>query len=205
VPHEDGEWVDEVITIKPTDLGIKSTGPGDVEMDSIPITTEPHPMTQENDLSGYEVPEDIPEFDPRVKEDFEGLMYLGRLTDEFKWLGHHFVIRTLTVDEILEVGILHRLYSETVSDTKAYQAAVVAACVITVDGKALPMPLSTEPTDTDLINKFRYVKRSWYPQTLDAIYERYLLLEAKVDEVIKAMGKVPGFTETMPTLTGTSV
>ena len=202
-PVEDGEWIeDEVVRQADQTLGAKSyPGPGSVEEVSATASTEPHPVTQENE----EESEPLPEFDPAVRKDFEGLLYLGRLTDEFTWLGHHFVIRTLTVGEIVEVGLVHREFAGTLADAKAYQAAVVAACVESVDGQSLPMPLTNERTDTELINKFRYVMRSWFPPTLNFVYEQYLLLEAKVDRVIEAMGKARGSTDTTPTLIGTSV
>src|SRR5690606_21537006 len=122
----------------------------------------------------------IPEFDPRFREDFEGLLYLGRLTDSFTWLGHRFTIRTLTTGEVLEVGLLHRPYVNSYADVKAYQAAVVAACVEQVDGQPMPMPITNEVTDTESLTRFQYVLRAWFPPTLDAIYERYLLLERRV-------------------------
>src|SRR5690606_3529884 len=134
-----------------------------------------------------------------------GLLYIGRLTDDFYWLGHHFVIRTLTMGEIIEVGLLHKEYAGSLADVKAYQAAVVAGCVVSVDGKPLPMPLTNDPQDTELINKFQYVLRSWYPPTLDVVYERYLLLEARANQVIEAMGKAQGSTDSTHTLIGTSV
>lgn len=139
-----------------------------------------------------------------MRQDFEGLLYLGKLSTEFKWMGHTFSIRTLTVGEILEVGLVHQAYSQTMMAAKAYQAAVVASCVEAVDGQSLPMPISNDKSDTELINKFRFILRSWFPPTLDAVYEQYLLLEARVDRVMRAMGKALGEANTVTTLTVTS-
>jgi len=62
--------------------------------------------------------------------------------------GHRFVIRT-HVGEYAEIGGRRR-YRDTDFAAKAYQAATVAACIISVDGKDLPvMPISngrTTPT-----------------------------------------------------------
>ena len=201
---EDGDWDEQIEQEQgPSDNGINSTeGPGDP--DSIPTTTEPHQSLDEPfDETSEE--EDLPEFDPSHRLDFEGLLYLGKLTDTFTWLGHKFVIRTLTVGEILEVGLIHREHVGTLAEAKAYQAAVTAACVVSVDGKQMPVPLTNEKTDTLLINRFEYVLNNWFPPTLDAIYERYLLLEDRVQKVIDEMGKGSGRTESMSTLTDTSV
>ena len=190
---EDGEWESEALTDDIANLDTKSiTGPE--EPDSVPPYTEPQPAIQV-EMSESDSPEDdeeLPEFDPAFRQDFEGLMYIGKLTDTFEWLGHTFVIRTLTTDEILEIGLIHREYVGTLTDVKAYQAALVAACVESVDGKPLPLPLSNDPSDTGLLNRFRFVNRSWFPVTLDVVYERYLLLEARVSRVIDAMGKASG-------------
>lgn len=176
MPVEDGQWDDDA-----PDLG--------------PM---PDPVFAEDDPDPGEGKADeappLPEFDPKFRQDFEGLMYLGRLTDTFEWLGHSFTIRTLTAGEILEVGLLHKQYAGTLADVKAYQAAVVAACVVYVDDQPMPLPITTDPADTALLNKFRYVLKRWYPPILDVIYERYLLLEARVQEVLVAMGKAPAST-----------
>lgn len=219
MPLEDGEWIDDTLdeqglqlpTAEEADLGDQSPGPEGVEQDSALIDTEPQGSTQaeESPSAGTDIPDEqtdeLPEFDPRVREDFEGLMYLGRLTDEFHWFGHHFVIRTLTTGELIEVGLLHKQYANSLADVKAYQALVVAACVVSVDGKSLPIPISNDKTDTELINKFEYVRERWYPPTLDAVYERLLLLEARVDEVIEAMAKAHGWAGSTRTLSESAV
>lgn len=137
-------------------------------------------------------PEPVPEFDARWREEFTGLLYLGALSSEFTWLGHHFVVRTLTTGELAEVALAAKRYEGTDGAYKAYQAAVVAAAVVSVDGQAMPSPLTTDPRDTPFLNRYRYVMRSWYPPVLDAVYQRYFDLEIKVREVIEAMGNRSG-------------
>lgn len=153
---------------------------------------EPHPGGDEDENEPTSSKgETLPEFDPRVREDFEGLLYLGRLSHTFPWAGHEFTIRTLTTGETLEVGLLSQPYRGTLAEMKAYQAALVACCVTTVDGRAMPVPITDDPRDTAAANRFRYVLRSWFPPVLDAVYEQYLLLEERVARVLAAMGKAP--------------
>lgn len=196
MPVEDGEWIDAPSDSEEVLLRPEAFGPESVEQDSAQIPTEP-PVEVEQEEAPSEVPDEepVPEFDPRVHEDFDGLMYLGKLTDEFTWLGHKFLIRTLRTGELIEVGMLHKPYAQSEADAKAYQAAVVAACVVTVDGRPPPLPITNEASDTELRNKFEFVLRSWYPPLLDAIFERWLLLEARVDQVIEAMAKASGQTQ----------
>ena len=111
MPVEDGEWEDE-------------DSPQNPPLEQL-MMEDPQPDPPEEPSVKQEP---IPEFDPRVRQDFEGLLYLGRLIDSFHWAGHHFVIKTLGVGEILEIGLLHKPYVGTLGDVKAYQALVVSAC-----------------------------------------------------------------------------
>lgn len=185
---------------------VRPTPGPEVSSQAPPPPTEPHPGADDGVESGQGQAEEepLPEFDPRVMQDFEGLLFLGKLTASFGWMGHRFVIRTLTVGEVLEVGLIHRDYVGTLADIKAYQAAVTAACVERVDNRSMPFPISNDSGDTPLINRFQYVIDHWFPPTLDAIYEEYLLLEARVEKVMAAMGKAHGWAISPRTLTGAS-
>jgi len=134
----------------------------------------------------------FPELDPRHTEDFDGLMYLGALTDEFVWSGHRFRIRTLTVGELLEVALCQRAYRDTLGDNRAYTTAMVAACIVTVDGRALPQPITRDMGDTRLSTQFRFVLDHWYSWVIDHVYTKYLTLEARVAEILASMGKASG-------------
>lgn len=136
--------------------------------------------------------EELPKFDQRFTEEFNGLLFVGALTDTFTWLGHEFVIRTLTTGELAEVALAVKKYGDTDAALKVWQAAVVAACVMTVDGRPMPLPLTNDPNDTEFLNRFRFVMRSWFPPTLDAVYQRYYNLELTVRRVIEAMGNHSG-------------
>lgn len=127
-------------------------------------------------------------FDPRYKEDFEGLAFLGALEARFSFIGHKFHIRTLATHELLAVGQLIKTYDGTIAQTKAYATAMVALSTVSVDGIGLPSP--HEETDNDLawaFQRFDYVAAKWFPYTVDYVYERYLLLEDRVQNVLIEM------------------
>lgn len=132
------------------------------------------------------------EFDPKHREPFNGLMYLGALKSTFTWLGHEFVIRTLKTDEVIESGMLIQDVIGTQGEPKAYQAAILAACVLTVDSKILPIPLTDATSDTLMQNRYDYIRRHWFPPTLNEVYDRYIRLEIKAMEVVRAMGNHSG-------------
>jgi hypothetical protein len=131
----------------------------------------------------------LPEFDPRHREAFDGLLFLGALDTEFVWAGHRFKIRTLTTGELLEVALAQRQYRDSLGDSRSYVTAIAAACIVHVDGKPLPQPLSTQVSDTEFSNKFAYVRDSWFPWVTDTVYGEYMKLEAQATEVLEAMGK----------------
>jgi hypothetical protein len=132
------------------------------------------------------------EFDPRWKEEFEGLLYVGALTSTFNYLGHRFVIRTLTQDELLEVSLAIKEYADSDAAIKAQMMAIVAASVLSVDGKPMPSPVTLEPGDTPFANRWRYVRATWYPPVIDFVFSQYVRLEYQVREVIDAMGNLSG-------------
>ena len=140
--------------------------------------------------------EALPLFDSRYSQDFEGLLYLGALTKSFTWLGHTFVVRTLTQDEILTVPILMKPWGGTIGEPKAYATAMAAMCVVSVDDKELPMPVGDGQGDYAwAFQRFNYAKANWFQFTIDKIYNEYLALEAKTEAVIEAMEKASGSTE----------
>jgi len=192
VPLGDDGWPEGLPEHDPSESATDRVDQGPSQEDLLrDLDLEPHPDAVP-DVSHQPEAEQVQvqEFDPKVRQDFDGLLYLGRLTHTFSFVGHQFVIRTLTTGEILEVGLLHAQYANTLADVKAYQAALVAACVVTVDSRPMPLPITNDVLDTALVARFEYVKRSWFPPILDAVYQQYLLLERRVDDVIRAMGNL---------------
>ena len=131
-------------------------------------------------------------FDERHEEAFNGLLYLGALTKTFKWLGHTFVLRTLMTNENLAIGLMVKEWDGTIMENRAYATACVAACVLSVDGQDLPGPAFEETDEARLRRRFNLVASQWYPWTVDAVFNAYLELNGKVQEVLDAMGEAYG-------------
>jgi hypothetical protein len=206
----------------PANVGAQSLGPGlssfeeddeaaavfdapDDDFDETPDhPTEPQRATHEAQGAGTEAPAPIPELPADVIEDFERLMTLGRLSDDFEWMGHLFVIETMPIDFILEIGLITKPFVGTLSELKAYQTAVVAACTKTVDGRPVAIPLNADAgSNEELRDRFVAVRR-WYSPTIDYVYEQYLLLEDRVEKVMAAVGKARGWTVSIPMSSGVS-
>lgn len=127
-------------------------------------------------------------FDPRYKEDFEGLMYLGALSARFSYIGHRFHIRTLTTDELLAAGVITRRYEETMGGPRAYATAMVALATVSVDGRGLPSPIGEGDEDYAwAFERFDYAKARWFPFTIDYVHERLILLEERARSVLIEM------------------
>jgi hypothetical protein len=180
----------DLVPPEPADLRPTPTGPP-LSSEALGDDTEPQPGTEATIEQGKDqaADEPLPEFPAKHRDALEGLLYIGYLEDSFDWLAHHFKIRTLRVDELLDVALLHREYANSLGDVKAYQTILVAACVMSIDRKPLPIPMGE--TESELEAKFA-VARRWFPWTIDAIYDKYMALEATAKEIIDSMGKALG-------------
>lgn len=147
-----------------------------------------------DDESPAEAPQDqpaLPQFDPKHRDTFTGLLYLGALTKTFTRWGHEFVVRTLTTEEQAEIALLVKPYEGTRSANAVYQSGVVAAGVITVDGR--PLPGSIVQGDSGLTSvKYPYVMSKWYPPIREGIFNEIFALEVLVRQALDAMGEASG-------------
>ena len=132
-------------------------------------------------------------FDDRWKKDFEGLLYLGKLEKEITSIPlHKFVVRTLTVNEQLEVLLITQPYADGIGYARAYKAAVVAAGLVNVDGKEL---IPTDKNSNVLRQKWDYVTNGWYEPVIDVLYEEIDQLHARMIEVCQEIGVLPSEDE----------
>ena len=178
-------------------------------------------MTENASLSGFDrdevpIPEGTPAadgqvpgaalFDDQWKDAFHGLAYLGAASWNFEWLGHKFVIRTLTDDEELAIAKIIKEWEGTVGYDRAYRTAVAALCTVTIDKQGMPTPVIDEdnPGFAAAIHKFDYAKARWFKYTIDKIYEQYLVLESEVRAVLEQMGKALGPEGQTPGLSASS-
>lgn len=169
-----------------------------------PTSASPAPSTQSGDIGDTSGADDTagastaaqdqkeppPAFDERHREPFTGLIYLGALTDTFTMWGHEFVIRTLTTEDIAEVGLLVKQYEGTLATNAVYQAATLAAALVTIDGKGLPLPVVQG--NSGMEQRYKWVARSLFPPVRARLWNKYFSLEQVVDDTVEAMGKVSG-------------
>lgn len=129
---------------------------------------------------------DINTFPDEWKDEFEGLLFVGYLQREINRIPFHkFVVRTLTVNEKLEISLITKPYLETVGYGRAWKAAVVAAGLVSVDGRDLvPSNLKINVVR----QKYDYVVNNWYDSVIDLLYDEIEALENRVIIVLQELG-----------------
>jgi hypothetical protein len=138
--------------------------------------------------SGIEISFDEPKL-AEWERDLHGLLTLGYLCATFEWCGHTIRIKTLNTDEELILSLIVQQWEATIGGAKAYATAICGIAVQSVDGQPMPSPLGDQgDRDRWALERFNYARR-WFPWTIDAIYNHYLLLEARVKEVLLNLGK----------------
>lgn len=115
------------------------------------------------------------EFDSRHQNDIEGLLFLGKLTKRCDIFGHVFVIKTLTRGERLAALLVVKEFEESLGVSDAFQTALLAAAIVTVDGRPLTIPLSPSE-DKDRLTRIRAnfeIIQDYYDAVLEALYAEY--------------------------------
>lgn len=123
------------------------------------------------------------DLDPRARQDFTGLLYLGCLEEECTVGGHKFLLRTPSQDDRLEMGVIHKPYLNTVSTEVAWRAITVAAHLRRIDSEIAPEPLN--PAVSGVRTRFEWMRSSIYSdEVIDRIYQYCLELSSRVGLVI---------------------
>lgn len=139
--------------------------------------TEDSSQTEDNNVNTF--PEEW-------KDEFEGLLYVGYLQREVTSIPFHkFVVRTLTVNEKLEISLITKPYLDTIGYGRAWKAAVVAAGLVSVDNRDL---IPSSKNINVVRQKYEYVINNWYDTVIDFLYEEIESLENRVILVLQELG-----------------
>jgi hypothetical protein len=143
-------------------------------------------MTNLNSSAKEEETQDVNTFPDLWKDEFEGLLFVGFLQKEVTRIPFHkFVVKTLTVNEKLEISLLTKPYLDSVGYSRAYKSAVVAAGLVSVDGREL---IPSNKNINVIQQKYDYVINNWYDTVVDVLYAEIDTLENKVVLVLQELG-----------------
>jgi hypothetical protein len=142
----------------------------------------------ENNLVEEDQENNIDTFPDAWKDEFEGLLFLGYLQSEVTQIPFHkFVVRTLTINEKIEISLLTKPYLDSVGFNRAWKSATVAAGLVSVDGRPL---ISSNKTVNSLQQKYDYVTQNWYDVVVELLYEEIQKLEDKAIIVLGELGVI---------------
>jgi hypothetical protein len=159
-------------------------------MDEHPISGSPSPdeIMANFDFGEIEGPkEGLEGFPTEVRENVEGLMFLGYLEDSFEFCGHQFVIHTLRGDEELLAGLITKDFVNTMSAEKAWVWALVSLCLAVVDGDPDFCPRISKSDRDYARQRFQYCTKKWLWPLAVHIHNKYAALLTKQNEAMEAM------------------
>src|SRR4051812_13625737 len=118
--------------------------------------------------------------EPEIPERTFHLLHGGQLTDTFRLGEHEICIRTLKIGEEFEASDVVDQWKETDEAGRALVTALVAAAIVSIDGRPLVQGLG--PGDEGTQAKFDYIRKNWYWFTVRLVYEHY---EALVQQLLQ--------------------
>jgi hypothetical protein len=151
-----------------------------------------------SELAEVELQEDVPEeenqdlstFDPRYKDPFVGLLYLGSLKKTVKLYGHEFKIETPSQRARIEAGVLHKEFVNTLSAEIGWASLTVASYLQSVDGNPLPAPISTNLRDTGVSDRYDWVVDNLRQPVILALFEECLILDAAAQDALNELSRL---------------
>ena len=157
----------------------------------------PPEMYEDRRLVSEEVVEEInEEIETELSEDelalFRSLLTVGRRTKNIDVLGHTVCIESLRVSDDLRIGLYCKEYEQSRAMSRAYQLAVCAAGVRTIDGTPLYSPLLETISDDEIFHQKVERLKNYYPIVINQVYNEILALDAEFAEVAVKLGKLKG-------------
>ena len=148
------------------------------------------PEQPEETISPAQEEDEVTELTDEERSTFQSLLTIGQTTKKFDVLGHPVVLKTMTVNDELMVGLESKKYRGSEAFARAYQSAVVAASVVTIDGKQFYIPISPEESDSEVFEKRLEKVHALYPLVVSEIYRNYMDLEKEFAQLAQKLGKL---------------
>lgn len=136
--------------------------------------------------------EEVTELSPEEEVMFASLMTCGRRTKVAHILDHTVVVQTLCGDDDLRIGLYVKDYVGSMGEQRAYQIAVAAAGIRTIDGQPLVQSLFAEADNDALFDQKVAKVAQMYPTVINRIYRAVMDAEKEFVELATKLGKLDG-------------
>lgn len=124
------------------------------------------------------------------RESFGNLLTVGRRTKTVTVFDHKVVLVSLNVDDEIMIGQATRPYKDSLTHTRAWQSATVAAAIRSVDGEAWGQSLYADAEPEVLFeSKWEKVRRM-YPLVVQVLYKEVTDMEVEFAELAHKLGKL---------------
>jgi hypothetical protein len=123
---------------------------------------------------------------------FASLLTCGRRSKSVTILDHAVVVQTLCGDDDLRIGLYVKDYAGTSGEQRAYQIAVAAAGIRSIDGAPFVEGLFTNASQDALFDQKVQKMSTMYPHVIARIYRAVMEAEKEFVELATRLGKLDG-------------
>lgn len=124
---------------------------------------------------------------------FTTLLTCGRRHKTITVMGDHKVaVQTLNADDDLRIGLYTKEFKDSDAYPRAYQIAVCAAGVRTIDNRPLYQPITEDEDDGAVFMEKVERMRKFYPIVISEIYRAIMDLDTEFAELARKLGKLSG-------------
>lgn len=132
------------------------------------------------------------ELSPEEQVMFASLLTCGRRSKTLTILDHTVVVQTLCCDDDMRIGLYVKDYQNTLGESRAYQVAVAAAGLRSIDGSPLVQGLFEAADESALFDEKVKKVAGMYPTVVSQIYRAVLDAEKEFVELATKLGKLTG-------------
>lgn len=127
------------------------------------------------------------QFPDAIRDDVDGLAWLGHLQTTVHMWGHSFTLQTLKANEELEAALIAKEYQDSFGQVKAHAWAHLAMSVVAVDGDENFCPPIGPDVRKHATAKFRYMTENWYWPIGEFLFGEYVELVQRQTEALEAL------------------
>jgi hypothetical protein len=151
------------------------------------------PVEEDRQKVADEVVEEVTELSDEERVWFSTLLTCGRRHKTITVMGDHKVaVQTLNADDDLRIGLYTKDFKDSDAYPRAYQIAVCASGVRSIDGRPLYQPI-TESEDEGAVFAEKVSRMSkFYPVVITEIYRAIMDLDTEFAELARKLGKLSG-------------